>query len=130
MLDQVRGPVATFLGDGTLVGQELADRFEGIEVIIPPPKTASLGPESATAPSARDWDILAIQKNGRMSWQKQTGYGRRSRGETLMGRFKQVIGTTLRSRKLNNQRTEAKLGAAVLNTMTTLGRATFKKVSA
>ncbi|SDR44956.1 IS5 family transposase [Pseudovibrio sp. Tun.PSC04-5.I4] len=134
LLDQIEDTVATFLGDGaydgTPVRQELADRFEGIEVIIPPPKTAIPGPQAATAPTACDRDILAIQKNGRMSWQKQTGYGRRSRGETLMGRFKQVIGTTLRSRKLNNQRTEAKLGVAVLNTMTALGRATFEKVSA
>nr|WP_074882328.1 IS5 family transposase [Pseudovibrio axinellae] len=134
LLDQIEDTVATFLGDGaydgTPVRQKLADRFEGIEVIIPPPKTAILGPQAATAPTARDRDILALQKNGKMSWQKQTGYGRRSRSETLMGRFKQVIGTTLRSRKLNNQRTEAKLGVAVLNTMTALGRATFEKVSA
>ncbi|WP_057463329.1 IS5 family transposase [Pseudovibrio sp. POLY-S9] len=134
LLDQIEDTVATFLGDGaydgTPVRQKLADRFEGIEVIIPPPKPAILGPQAATAPTARDRDILALQKNGKMSWQKQTGYGRRSRGETLMGRFKQVIWTTLRSRKLNNQRTEAKLGVAVLNTMTALGRATFEKVSA
>ncbi|WP_244283690.1 IS5 family transposase [Pseudovibrio sp. Tun.PSC04-5.I4] len=134
LLDQVEGPVATFLGDGAYDGfttrQEIAKRYDGVEIIIPPPKTAIPGPQAATAPTARDRDILAIQKNGRMSWQKQTGYGRRSRGETLMGRFKQVIGTTLRSRKLNNQRTEAKLGVAVLNTMTALGRAAFKKVSA
>ncbi|WP_280141824.1 IS5 family transposase [Pseudovibrio sp. Tun.PSC04-5.I4] len=134
LLDQIEDTVATFLGDGAYDGapvrQELADRFEGIEVIIPPPKTAIPGSQATTTPTARNRDILAIQKNGRMSWQKQTGYGRRSRGETLMGRFKQVIGTTLRSRKLNNQRTEAKLGVAVLNTMTALGRATFEKVSA
>lgn len=134
LLDQIEDTVATFLGDGAYDGapvrQELADRFEGIEVIIPPPKTAIPGSQATTTPTARNRDILAIQKNGRMSWQKQTGYGRRSRGETLMGRFKQVIGTTLRSRKLNNQRTEAKLGVAVLNTMTALGRATFEKLSA
>ncbi|KZL20179.1 hypothetical protein PsAD37_03628 [Pseudovibrio sp. Ad37] len=47
-----------------------------------------------------------------------------------MGRFEQLIGATLRLRKLNNQRTEAKLGVAVLNTMTALGSATFEKVSA
>ncbi|SDQ73490.1 Transposase DDE domain-containing protein [Pseudovibrio sp. Tun.PSC04-5.I4] len=134
LLDQIEDTVATFLGDGAYDGtptrQELASRFDGIEVIIPPPKTAISGPQAATAPTARDRDILAIQKNGRMSWKKQPGYGRRSRGETLMGRLKQVIGTTLRSRKLNNQRTEAKLSVAVLNTMTALGHATFEKVSA
>ncbi|WP_244306631.1 IS5 family transposase [Pseudovibrio sp. Alg231-02] len=92
LLDQVEDTVAIFLGDGAYDGtptrQELAGCFEGIEAIIPPPKTAIFGPQAAIAPSARDRDILAIQKNGRMPWQKQTGYGRRSRGETLMGRIK------------------------------------------
>ncbi|WP_244283509.1 IS5 family transposase [Pseudovibrio sp. Tun.PSC04-5.I4] len=45
LLDQIEDTVATFLGDdaydGTPVRQELADRFEDIEVIIPPPKTVA-----------------------------------------------------------------------------------------
>ncbi|KZL14446.1 hypothetical protein PsAD2_03741 [Pseudovibrio axinellae] len=46
-----------------------------------------------------------------------------------MGRFKHVIGNKLRARKFENQRTEAKLGVAALNKMTSLGRPTFEKVS-
>ena len=64
MLDQVEGPVATFLGDGAYDGfstrQEIADRYEGIEVIIPPPKTAVPSSEAANAPTARDRDILVL----------------------------------------------------------------------
>ncbi|WP_244283505.1 hypothetical protein [Pseudovibrio sp. Tun.PSC04-5.I4] len=45
ILDQVEGPVGTFLGDGAYDGtpthHEIADRFDGVEVIIPPPKTAA-----------------------------------------------------------------------------------------
>ncbi|SDR45278.1 IS5 family transposase [Pseudovibrio sp. Tun.PSC04-5.I4] len=133
LLDQIEGPVATFLGDGAYDGsptrQEIADRYDGVEIIIPPPKTAVPSPEAATAPSARDRDIFAIEKHGRIGWQKQTGYGRRSRGETLMGRYKQVIGTTLKSRKFENQKTEAKIAVSVLNTMTALGRPTFERVA-
>ncbi|SDR45546.1 hypothetical protein [Pseudovibrio sp. Tun.PSC04-5.I4] len=134
MLDQVGGPVATFLGDGAYDGfptrQEIADRYEGVEIVIPPPKTAVPSLEAATTPTARDRDILLIEEYGRMGWQKQKGYGRRSRGETLMGRYKQDIGTTLKSRKLENQKTEAKINVAVLNTMAALGRATFERVNA
>ncbi|WP_093191251.1 hypothetical protein [Pseudovibrio sp. Tun.PSC04-5.I4] len=72
--------------DGEQNRKELANRFEGVEVIIPPPKTAVPSPQAETAPTARDKDILAIQTNGKMAWQKQTGYGQRARGETLMGR--------------------------------------------
>ncbi len=46
-----------------------------------------------------------------------------------MGRYKQMIGNYLRSRSLENQRTEAKIGVTVLNKMTTLGRPTFERVN-
>ncbi len=104
LLDQIDGDVTTFLGDGAYDGdptrQEIEDRYDGVEVIIPPPKTAVLSSQAECAPGTRDRDILLIEKHGRMGWQKRKGYGRRSRVETLMGRYKQVIGPTLRSRKL------------------------------
>ncbi len=134
LLNQIKDPIATFLGDGAYDGaptrQEIADHFDGVEVIIPPPRTAVPSPDAATAPTARDRDILLIEKHGRIGWQKQTGYGRRSRGETLMGRYKQIFGTSLKSRDFENQKTEAKINVSVLNTMTQLGRPTFEFVSA
>ncbi|KZL17924.1 Transposase DDE domain protein [Pseudovibrio axinellae] len=134
LLDQVVDPIATFLGDGAYDGEpsrnELEKRYDGVEVIIPPPKTAVPSLEAETAPTQRDRDVLAIEKNGRMAWQKANGYGRRSRGETLMGRYKQVIGHSVKSRKLNNQKMEAKIGVSVLNKMTALGRPAFERVLA
>ncbi|SDQ12722.1 Transposase DDE domain-containing protein [Pseudovibrio sp. Tun.PSC04-5.I4] len=133
-LDQIEGSVGTVLGDGAYDGtptrQEIADRFDGVEVIIPPPKTAIPSPEAATAPTARDREILLIEKHGRIGWQKQKEYGRRSRGETLMARYKQIIGTSLKSRKFANQKTEAKINVSVLNRMTDLERPTFERVNA
>ncbi|KZL25878.1 hypothetical protein [Pseudovibrio sp. WM33] len=116
--------------DGDPTRQEIEDRYDGIEVIIPPPKTAVLSAHAESAPSTRDRDILLIEKHGRMGWQKQTGYGRRSRGETLMGRYKQVIGTMLRSRDFENQKTEARINVSVLNTMIALGRPAFERINA
>ncbi|WP_244283499.1 hypothetical protein [Pseudovibrio sp. Tun.PSC04-5.I4] len=47
-----------------------------------------------------------------------------------MGRYKQVIGTSLKSRKFANQKTEAKINVSVLNRMTDLGRPTFERLIA
>lgn len=69
-----------------------------IEVTIPPPKNVSPGPSAAQDPTARDWDIAEIATRGRMAWQEATGYIQRSRGETVMGRQKAVIGSKIKAR--------------------------------
>ena len=133
LLDQIDGPVEWFLADsaddGTASRQELERRFGDVEIIIPPPKTAVPSPQAETAPTARDRDVLAIQTRGRRAWQKNTGDTQRARVETLMGRWKKVIGNTLKARTLENQRTEVKIGIAVLDKMTSLERPTFERVS-
>ncbi|WP_310622133.1 IS5 family transposase [Flexibacterium corallicola] len=65
LLDQIEAPVAKFLGDGAYDGeptrQILSDRFTGVEVIIPSPKSALSSLKAETDPSARDQGILAIR---------------------------------------------------------------------
>ena len=46
-----------------------------------------------------------------------------------MGRWKMVIGPKLKARSFPNQRTEAKIGTHILNTMTGLGRAKFELIA-
>ncbi|SDR46802.1 IS5 family transposase [Pseudovibrio sp. Tun.PSC04-5.I4] len=52
LLEQIEGSIATFLGDGAYDGaatrQEIAARYDGVEVIIPPPKTAVPSPKAET----------------------------------------------------------------------------------
>ncbi len=64
LLDQIEGSVATFLGDGAYDGdptrREITDRYDEVEIVISPPKTAVLSPQAATDPTTRDKDILAI----------------------------------------------------------------------
>ncbi len=133
LLDQVEGPVSRFIADGAYDGEpvsnELERRFEGVKVIIPPPKNAVVSPEAETNPTQRDRHIAAIQSEGRMAWQKQSGYSQRSRIETQMGRFKQVIGNKLKARNIKNQRAEIKVGVNALNKMTSLGHPAFERVS-
>lgn len=76
-----------------------------IEVTIPPPKNASPSHDAAQDPTARDWDIDEITNRGRMAWEKATGYIQRSRGETLMGRQKAVIGSKIKARPFESQKT-------------------------
>ena len=134
LLDQVDGPVDLFLADGAYDGEPTSDllaaRFGStIEVTIPPPKNAILSPNAAKDPTARDCHIAEIAAHGRMAWQKATGYNQRSRGETLMGRWKAVIGPKLKARNFENQKTEAKIGVRVLNRMTGLGRPSFERTA-
>ena len=122
LLDQIEGPVASMTGDGAYDGQVVYDavtqRHPGATVIIPPRSTAV---PSETPGSQRDRHLQTIAKHGRISWQRSSGYCRRSLVETAMYRYKTIIGRRLQARTLPNQRTEAKIGCDVLNRMTHLG---------
>jgi hypothetical protein len=62
-----------------------------------------------------------IEDRGRLGWQTAVGYGKRSRGETAVFRYKTIIGRSLRARTLPAQKTEARVACAVLNRMAGLG---------
>ncbi len=63
-----------------------------------------------------------------MVWQVSSGYNQSSRAETLMGRWKTVIGPKLKARNFANQKTEVRIGVNILNKMTELGRPEFEAV--
>ena len=73
-------------------------------------------------PSQRDRHLETIAAQGRLGWQAATGYGRRARVETTMGRYKALIGSRLRARSFAGQQAEAAIGVAVLNRMLLAGR--------
>ncbi|SEO31903.1 Transposase DDE domain-containing protein [Pseudorhodobacter antarcticus] len=134
LLHQVDADVTRFIADGAYDGDPtsslLTARFGvGVEIIIPPPKTAVLSSDADGNPTLRDQRIAAIHLGGRMAWQVSSGYNQRSRGETQMGRWKIVIGPKLKARSFPNQKTETKIGTHILNKMTGLGRAKFEVVA-
>lgn len=134
LLDQIDRPVNLFLADGAYDGSATRDllvkRFGAtLEVAIPPPRNATFSSNMARDPSLRDHHIAHIKTNGRIAWQKTSGYNQRSRGETLMGRWKAVIGPKLKARSFANQKTEACIGVRVLNQMTGLGRPSFERTA-
>ncbi len=78
--------------------------------------------ENAKVQSQRDRHIRLIAEQGRMAWQKATGYGRRSLAETAVGRYKAISGPKLRARSLPAQQGEVATAAEVLNRMTRVAK--------
>ena len=122
LLDQIDGSVASVTGDGAYDADAVYDgimrRHPEADVIIPPRSTAVMT-ESGT--TRRDEHLRTIERNGRIGWQRRSGYCRRSLVETAMSRYKTIIGRRLHARTLPNQKTEARIGCAVLNRMTSHG---------
>jgi len=135
LLDQIPGPLASVIADGAYDGEPVyravAERQPDppVAVIIPPRSTAVPSAAVGSPPSQRDQHIQMIRDKGRLGWQTAVGYGRRSLGETAMFRYKAIIGRGLRARTLPAQKTEARVGCAVLNRMTRLGMPVSQRIA-
>ena len=101
--------------------------------IIPTDKNAKLQTKNLL-PSLRERDqaILRIQElgdEGRARWKQEIQYHRRSRVETLMFRYKTILGDRLATRKRWSQATEVAIKLDVLNRMIELGMPKSYKVA-
>ncbi|QDS99632.1 IS5 family transposase [Adhaeretor mobilis] len=125
ILAQVEEPIVNFYGDGAYDQPKVYDRleWEATEPIIPPRKNAMLWQHgnSSQPRLPRDEALREIRRTGRRSWKVQAGYHTRILVETTMYRLKAIFGGKLTSRKLCNQRTEARLRCQILNQFTQLG---------
>ena len=79
-------------------------------------------PGPGADPTQRDRHIQSLADKGRLGWQRETDYGKRSMAETAMARYKRIFGDHLHARKLPGQQAEAAIGVAVLNRMIETGR--------
>jgi hypothetical protein len=122
LLDQIEADVASMTADGAYDDEAMydavAERHPDAAIIIPPRVTAVA---SGMTETQRDLHIAMIAEHGRMGWQRRSGYNRRSLIETVMFRYKTIVGRRLPARALPNQRTEAQIGCNVLNRMVGLG---------
>lgn len=128
LMADIQTKVSRVLADGAYDGigvfNTLTDAFgPDVEVIIPPPKNGVVG-----LYDTRDAHIISIAEIGRMAWQTATGYNDRALVEAQIGRWKLIIGDTLKSRNIDTQITEIRTATKVLNRMTGLGRAAFERV--
>lgn len=98
-------------------------RERGTRALIPTSRDARIKKRgNATCPPLPRDDILrAIRQLGRSGWKTWSGYHMRSLAETAMYRQKTIFGSGLRSRRFENQRTEAAIRCRAMNIMTHLG---------
>ena len=130
LLDQVKGKVKRFYGDGAYdkwkVYETLGKRR--IKAIVPPQRNARIKRHGNTRgrPLSRDAAIRAIRHRGRRRWKEDAGYHRRSLSETAMYRMKCCFGDHLKNREIENHRTETRLRSKILNKFTHLGLPEFE----
>jgi transposase len=126
LLEQIPGEIEQVTADGAYDGEPtyatIAARSPDITVVIPPRATSTADGALGMNASRRDVHVHTVAALGRLGWQEVTGYGRRALVETTMGRYKALIGTRLRARNDAGRRTEAAVGAVVLNRMLAAGR--------
>lgn len=123
--------VKSFRGDGaydkTKVRRSLSK--QKVVQIIPPQENAVRSKGSKEWAKQRDEAIAAIELRGRKEWKEAVGYHKRSLAETAMFRYKTIIGGSLQSRKVQNQKTEVKIGSMILNQMIKLAKPICVKVA-
>ena len=124
LLDQIDEPLAAVIADGAYdqdrVYDAVAEHSAEAAVVVPPRATAVLSPSAETDPTQRDRHIQVIAEQGRMGWQRTSGYNARAGAEGTMSRYKRIIGDTLRSHTRPAQ--ETRIAVNVLNRMLDLGR--------
>ena len=69
----------------------------------------------------RNRNIAGQARVGKRAWHTQSGYSRRSKVETTFYRYKAIVGSAMRARRLSSQRVEARIGCRILKVMTALG---------
>jgi hypothetical protein len=126
LLDQIDDPLAAVIADGAYdqdrVYDGVAEHSAEAVVVVPPRSTAVLSVSAETNPTQRDHHIQVIAEQGRMAWQKTSGYNARAGVEGTMSRYKRIIGDILRSHSRPAQETEARIAVSILNRMLDLGR--------
>jgi DDE family transposase len=98
--------------------------------VIPPRKGAAITPPPGAKdpPSTRGAIVKRITEIGSKAWKIKANYHRRSLAETAMYRTKTLIGPTLKSRTLPNQKSEAAIAVNCLNQFTALGMPVSVKI--
>ena len=126
-INTIEAPINEFMADGAYDCHQIYDAVEARDdggnnaITIPPRKNAVVSehfPENATR---RDVHVDFIDTHGRSAWEMENEYSRRLLVENAMGRFKGIIGSTLRARDIKSQKVEALLSCNILNKMARLG---------
>ena len=102
------------------------------DAVIPPRRDAVIRRHGKKAGPrlARDEDLRRIREIGRRAWKEESGYHRRSLGETAMFRLKAIFGGGVSSRRPEQQAKEVGIRCRALNIMTHRGMPVSERVVA
>jgi len=102
---------------------------KNIEQIIPPQKNAVIDKDGKVWMQARDEAIVRLKEIDRKDWKIEVGYHKRSLAETVMFRYKTIHGGELKSRNMENQKTEVRIKCKNLNIFINLAKPDSYKVA-
>ncbi|MEJ5083181.1 IS5 family transposase [Ochrobactrum sp. MYb379] len=118
LLDQIQTPIDQFTADGAYDGQssyyKIRQHSASAKIVIPP-RPQSIIKEIHGPPTQREAHVNSVDTDGRMRWQTDNNYGKRSLVETTMSRYKQNGGHRLNARSFINQQAEASRRCSILN---------------
>jgi len=114
LIDDAEGDIGSLTADSAYATLAIYDASatRGVEVVVPPSKSATRSRQRRCRPSARDRTIMRV---------KESGYQQQARVKNTFFRYKTIVGPRLRARHLESQRTEAIVACNILNRMTGLG---------
>lgn len=96
----------------------LIEHSPNADVVIPPRVNAVENNKSAPM---RNRNIVEIETNGRMQWQKDREYGRRNYSELGVQHYQRTFSDAMHARDFSRQQQEAMIASGALNKMTSLG---------
>jgi hypothetical protein len=125
LLDQVEVPISGAGADGAYDRRTVYEALErrGARAVIPPRRDAKIRRHgNSSGPRlARDENLRRIRRVGRRAWKEESGYHRRSLGETAMFRLKTLFGPGVVSRGAGQRATEVGVRCRAMNIMTHQG---------
>lgn len=131
LMSQISKPVKSLMGDGAYDKDKVREQLhkDNIRQVIPPQHNAVTDKKKRQYMAQRDNAIEAIKATGRKEWKIKEGYHHRSKAETVMFRYKTIIGNKLFARKTAHQKTEVAVGCKILNIMLQTTKPMSKKIA-
>jgi hypothetical protein len=125
------GSIRSLRGDGGYDREKVRKvAYEkNIQQIIPPQSNAVLDKDAKEWMQERNQAIVRLKGMSRKDWKVEVGYHKRSLAETVMFRYKTIHGAELKSRNLENQKTEVKIKCNLLNVFINLAKPDSYKVA-
>jgi hypothetical protein len=94
----------------------------GVEIVVPPRRSAAASPKAAGPWEQRNLHIERLAEIGRQAWQKETSYRQQAHVEGTFLRYKRILGGSLRAKRFETQKREARVGCTVPNKILALGK--------